>query len=81
MRFRRLSAEPLGDSEINIEIDVQFNGPCVFCGELIADSAVDPCKLTVETSSGLWQVWFCHGSCFRERIAENPHVDLSAAHF
>ena len=61
--------------------DVPFNGPCVFCGRYIDDSAVDPCRVTVETSAGRWQIWFCHAACFKSRVAENPHVDLSPAHF
>ena len=34
-----------------------------------------------ETSTGKWQVWFCHGSCFKGRITSETEVDLSPAHF
>jgi hypothetical protein len=63
------------------ETKVTFNGPCPFCGEFIADSDVDPCRLRVETKSGKWQVWSCHAACFKAKIVENPHIDLSPAHF
>jgi len=63
------------------EPKVTFNGPCPFCGEFIADSEVDPCRVTVETKSGKWQVWACHAACFKAKIVENPHIDLSPAHF
>ncbi|HEV3263151.1 MAG TPA: hypothetical protein VG013_40325 [Gemmataceae bacterium] len=56
-------------------------GPCCFCGEQIAPSDIDPCRVTVETSKGEWQVWFCHAACFRERVIDNAEVDLSPAHF
>jgi hypothetical protein len=62
-------------------IEVRFNGPCVFCGQMIEDSRVDPCRVTVETQEGLAQVWFCHAQCFKQRVAENQYVDLSPAHF
>lgn len=61
--------------------EVKFNGPCCFCGRMIDETALDPCNVTVETKEGLWQVWYCHSACFRERIAENPWIDLSPAHF
>jgi hypothetical protein len=60
---------------------VTFDGPCPFCGEMIAHSDVDPCRVTVETSKGKWQVWSCHAACFKDKIVENPHIDLSPAHF
>jgi hypothetical protein len=63
------------------EVEVQFNGPCPFCGELIEQTEVDPCSLTVTTQNQLWQLWYCHAKCFKQRIVENPHVDLSPAHF
>ena len=61
--------------------DVKFSGPCVFCGQMIDESQVDPCSVTVETHNGLFQVWYCHARCFKERVAENPFLDLSPAHF
>ena len=49
------------------ELRVQF-GPCCFCGREIEGSDVDPCSVTVTTSGEYWQVWSCHGACFRERL-------------
>jgi len=45
-------------------------GPCCFCGKAIEKTDTDPCRVTVSTASEKWQVWFCHGACFRERLAE-----------
>jgi hypothetical protein len=60
--------------------DVEFRGPCPFCGEFIEESELDPCSVTVTTKTGLWQVWYCHGRCFKGLVVENPHLDLSPAH-
>jgi galactitol-specific phosphotransferase system IIB component len=64
------------------EVNVEW-GPCCFCGAGIATSTTDPCRLTVETASGKWQVWFCHGQCFKDRLAQLPdNLDFFApAHF
>lgn len=43
-------------------------GPCCLCGREIEETDTDPCRITVETSKGKWQVWSCHGTCFRERL-------------
>jgi hypothetical protein len=59
--------------------NIQF-GPCCFCGEGILATDIDPCRITVETVGEKWQVWFCHGKCFKERIVDHP-MDLSPAHF
>lgn len=61
--------------------EVRFDGPCPFCGELIEESEIDPCSLVVTTRQELWQIWYCHGECFKKRIVENKYVDLSPAHF
>jgi hypothetical protein len=66
---------------VNSEVKVQFNGPCPFCGEFIAETEVDPCSLTVTTLKEQWQVWRCHAECFKKQIVENPYIDLSPAHF
>jgi hypothetical protein len=63
------------------EVKVNFGGPCCFCGEMIEETKIDPCRITVEIKNGLWQVWFCHAQCFKERIAKNDYIDLSPAHF
>jgi hypothetical protein len=54
-------------------------GPCVFCGRDVPESNVDPCRVTVETAAGLWQVWTCHSACFRAVIVSDPM--LEPAHF
>jgi len=59
-------------------VQVTF-GPCCFCGQQIEQSSIDPCRVTVETASGKWQVWFCHSACFKERIV--PDLDLEPTHF
>ena len=56
-------------------------GPCCFCGKDIEPSDVDPCRVSVETTRGHWQVWFCHAQCFKARIATDTVMDLSPAHF
>jgi hypothetical protein len=66
---------------MSTEVEVNFNGPCPFCGELIEETEIDPCSLTVTTRKKLWQLWYCHAECFKQRIAENEYVDLSPAHF
>ena len=62
-------------------VEVKFEGPCLFCGQLIQETRVDPCSVTVETQEGQAQVWHCHAKCFKDRIVENQYVDLSPAHF
>jgi hypothetical protein len=56
-------------------------GPCCFCGKDIQPSEIDPCRVTVETAAGKWQVWFCHSGCFRDRIDAGATVVLSPTHF
>jgi hypothetical protein len=58
--------------------------PCCFCGKEIEDHPPDPCRVTVETSDGKWQVWHCHGACFRARLARVPDYPpgfFDPAHF
>jgi hypothetical protein len=54
-------------------------GPCCLCGGEIAQSDIDPCRLTVETQQEKWQVWFCHGKCFKENLFDDSN--LEPAHF
>jgi hypothetical protein len=59
-------------------------GPCCFCGKGIEPRKPDPCRITVETvTEGEWQTWFCHASCFRERLATLPDdpTFFEPAHF
>ena len=64
------------------DFDISW-GPCCFCGQPLAPSQTDPCRVTVETHAGAWQVWFCHAQCFKARLASPPeHPDLfEPAHF
>jgi len=64
------------------EVNVAF-GPCCFCGDDIKPSNIDPCSVTVETSAGLWQVWHCHGDCFKARLTSLPDAPdfFEPAHF
>jgi hypothetical protein len=66
---------------VNPTPEVNFNGPCLFCGKLIDESKIDPCRVTVETKSGKWQLWFCHAQCFKSKIVENQYMNLSPAYF
>lgn len=63
--------------------DTPIFGPCCFCGQPIVEDTTDPCQVTVSTSAGKWQVWFCHGPCFRERLADPPWAPgfFEPAHF
>ncbi len=58
-------------------------GACCFCCVLIVATNIDPCRLTVATVEGNWQVWFRHSSCFRERLSDRPELIglFSPAHF
>jgi hypothetical protein len=56
-------------------------GPCCFCGLPIATTMIDPCRLTVETEAGKWQLWFCHGACFKNRLMLSPTGFFDPAHF
>ena len=47
-------------------------GPCCFCGLDILTTDVDPCRVTVETQAKKWQNWFCHSSCFKQRLSDRP---------
>jgi hypothetical protein len=67
--------------QLNSKLEVRFGSPCVFCGEHIDDTNLDPCSVVVSTKQKLWQVWWCHAKCFKARIAKSTHVDLSPAHF
>jgi hypothetical protein len=59
-------------------------GPCCLCGKDIEVRETDPCRVTVETSTGKWQVWVCHGACFRSRLVTPegyPEDFFEPAHF
>ena len=60
-------------------------GPCCFCGKEIEKQGPDPCWITVEPVNGKdrWQVWYCHGECFKARLAELPDAPgfFDPAHF
>lgn len=69
---------PFRWANVNAEKEVHF-GPCCFCGEELVETELDPCRVTVETANGKWQVWFCHSACFRDRLVPEPHFE--PAHF
>ncbi|HEV2690330.1 MAG TPA: hypothetical protein VGV35_17360 [Bryobacteraceae bacterium] len=58
-------------------------GPCCFCAQIIAGNPTDPCRVTVETAAGKWQVWFCHAACFKQRLTDPPEAPgmMEPAHF
>jgi len=58
-------------------------GPCCLCGQPIIQSAIDPCRVTVETQAEQWQVWFCHAECFKGRLVDPPDAPgfFEPAHF
>jgi hypothetical protein len=45
---------------------------CCFCAEAIRRTDTDPCRVTVETSNALVQVWFCHAECLKNRLSNDP---------
>jgi hypothetical protein len=61
--------------------EAEIGGPCCFCGHVIERTAVDPCVVRVETEEGMTQAWFCHGRCFKERLAMLPRQAVIPAHF
>ena len=61
------------------KVEVQ-PGPCCFCGKPISAAAPDPCRVTIETAAGKWQVWFAHAECFKARLAKDAQLDLAPAH-
>src|SRR5437660_9333249 len=71
-----------GITKENREIPIQ-SGPCCFCGSSITTTRVDPCRLTIETEAGKWQLWFCHGACFKQRLTALPDAPgfFDPAHF
>src|SRR5215470_10626740 len=73
-----------GLSEKSMQTDTKVEwGPCCFCGTDIWPTDIDPCRLTVETRSQKWQVWFCHSSCFKRMLADPPELKgmFTPAHF
>jgi hypothetical protein len=71
-------SEDLREHKVTIEW-----GPCCFCGKSIAQSEIDPCRLTIETEQEKWQTWFCHGACFKARLSQRPELIglFKPAHF
>ena len=52
--------------------EAKIKDPCCFCGESISQTEIEPCRLTVETSKGKWQIWYCHADCFKKCLQEDP---------
>ena len=63
--------------------DVTFGGQCCLCGNEIEAVGTDPCEVTVTTPDGKWQVWWCHGECFKGAIKDPPNAPgfFAPAHF
>ena len=63
-------------------VEVRF-GPCCFCGQDIEKGGSDPCSVQVTTAGEKWQVWSCHGACFKARLAVLPEAPglFEPAHF
>ena len=53
------------------DIEVKFTH-CCLCNGHIEESATDPCFIRVETKTGLWQMWTCHGDCFKRCLTQPP---------
>ena len=58
-------------------------GPCCFCAQDIQPTATDPCTIQVTTADEKWQVWWCHGECFKARLTNPPEAPdfFDPAHF
>lgn len=63
--------------------DVTFGGQCCLCGNEIEATDTDPCEVSVTTAEGKWQVWWCHGNCFKAAIKDPPDAPgfFAPAHF
>jgi len=42
----------------------------VLLGEGTPESGCDPRNVVVTPKRGKWQTWFCHGECFKQRLAD-----------
>jgi hypothetical protein len=60
--------------QASVEARVSF-GPCIFCGEQIAESSQDPVHLTAQTANSKPVTWFSHAKCIAQRI----HPSMPAA--
>ena len=49
-------------------------GQCCFCGKDVETTVLDPCLFKVLTNNNDWEVWTCHGACFRERVMDVQHL-------
>jgi hypothetical protein len=55
---------------------------CCFCGGEIERRNSEPLLLTIHTSpDNKDQWWWCHASCFKERLANDPAGIFEPAHF
>ena len=63
-------------------IEVKFTR-CSLCGSEIEETATDPCFIRVETKTGLWQMWTCHGACFKKCLTKPPEWpdEFAPVHF
>ena len=47
------------------QMEVEFGGPCCFCGEMIEETQIEQCRIAVEIKNGLSQVLFSYAQCFK----------------
>jgi hypothetical protein len=62
--------------------EIRF-GPCCFCAKDVERTGPDPCSVQVTTAAEKWQVWTCHGACFKAALAAPPEAPslFEPAHF
>jgi hypothetical protein len=61
-----------------------FHARCCFCGAAVSSDHDDYCSVDVNHRGepDRWQAWWCHGSCFKERLAAPTDApDLFAPRF
>jgi hypothetical protein len=68
-RNQMRASNPMTTTPANVSF-----GPCCFCATPIETIDVDPCRVTVETVEGKWQVWTCHAACFKALIRNPPEA-------
>jgi hypothetical protein len=75
--------DTFGENDNAATPKVVFGGQCCLCGFEIEATGMDPCEVTVTTASGKWQVWWCHGACFKAAITDPPDAPgfFEPAHF
>ena len=76
--------EPVPDDVADVTETQGVPGLCCFCGDGIARESDDWGHLTIthKGDESRWQLWYCHGSCFKQRLARAADVtDLFDPYF